>query len=59
MRRSIFMLMAASALAIASPAFAQSDEEGFDEAAEGDLGEAFDLEGLLGGLLGPNNCRYR
>ena len=49
MRRSIFKLLAASALALgASPVLAQNE----DGAVEGGLGEAFDLEGILGGLLG-------
>lgn len=53
MRRSIFKLIAATALVIgASPVLAQSEGQDVDEAVEGDLGEAFDLEGILGGLLG-------
>ena len=52
MRGSIFKLMAATSFLAASPAVAQSNEQGVGDAVEGDLGEAFDLEGILGGLLG-------
>ena len=53
MRRSIFKLLAATVLmAGASPVLAQGEGQDVDEAVEGDLGEAFDLEGILGGLLG-------
>lgn len=52
MRRSIFKLLAATVLVGASPVLAQSEGQDVDEAVEGDLGEAFDLEGILGGLLG-------